>query len=378
MSQLVAPLGTKSVRYRYAYLEVEPGGGSSYFDDAVLNQISGPLAPVISSLFPQNMIFVNPSDGISFNVSSPSGFTINSNAIGLVVNGVNVSGSLAISGSSSNQNVTYHGLQSNLTYTASITVTEDFNLTASANMYFETTWVGVPPVTYLWEAEDFDFNSGMYLNNPDLCNASGDPNCYFGKVGVQDIDEHKDNNAAQNHSYRPDDAIGIAASGDYFRKNLFAAARPDYCINPFNYSEWVNYTRDWPNSTNWVIARLATDVGMSGSLTLSVVNPDTTTTDLGTFTNASGRGWTTYDNVYLKGTDGNNANIILNGKATLRVTSYPGGNLLPGFFMLVAAQLDLPILSGMYPTGTQPSNQPTPSASRWPHWEAVFRRMASR
>src|ERR1019366_1736334 len=70
--------------------------------------------------------------------------------------------------------------------------------------------------------------------------------------------------------------------------------------------------------------------------------------------NASGRGWTTYDNVYLEDSNGNNANIILNGKATLRVTSYPGGNLLPGFFMLVAAQLDLPILSGMYPTGTHP------------------------
>ena len=99
------------------------------------------------------------------------------------MNGVDVSGSLAISGSSSNKNVTYYGLQSNSTYTASITVTDTFNLTASANTYFETTWVGVPPVIYLWEAEDFDFTNGMYLNNPDLCSASGNPNCYFGKVG---------------------------------------------------------------------------------------------------------------------------------------------------------------------------------------------------
>ena len=153
-------------------------GGSCYFDSAVLNQVSGPIPPVISSLFPLNMIFVNPSDGISFNVSSPSGFTINNSAIGLVVNGVNVSGSLAISGSSSNKNVSYHGLQSNLTYTASITVTDAFNLTASANTYFETTWVGVPPVLYLWEAEDFDFTNGMYFNHPTLCNTIGSPNCY--------------------------------------------------------------------------------------------------------------------------------------------------------------------------------------------------------
>src|SRR5678816_4525614 len=96
----------------------------------------------------RNMIFVNPADGISFNVSSPGGFTINNSSIGLTVNGVNVSGSLNITGSSSNKNVSYLGLQSNLTYNVSITVTDSFNLTASASTYFETTWVGVPRVLY--------------------------------------------------------------------------------------------------------------------------------------------------------------------------------------------------------------------------------------
>ena len=73
---------------------------------------------------------------------------------------------------------------------------------------------------------------------------------------------------------------------------------------------------------------------------------------MGTFTITSGHGWSTFDNVYLKDTNGNNAIVILNGKTTLRVTS--GGNLLPNFFMLVAAQVDLPQLSNVYPTGTHP------------------------
>jgi hypothetical protein len=350
VSQLVAPLGSKIVRYRFAYSQAGIHG-SGAFDDAILNQIGGPIPPVITNLFPVNMIFVNPSDGITFNVNSPSGFTINNGAIGMVVNGVNVSGSLVISGSSSNKNVAYHGLQSNLTYTASITVTDAFGLTASANTSFETTWVGVPPVTYLWEAEDFNFTNGMYINNPALCSADGNPNCYFGKVGVEGVDEHNLNGGG-SHLYRPDDPMGTAASGDLVRKNLFEAARLDYCINPFNSSEWVNYTRDWPNSTNWVIARLATDVGLNGTLTLSVVNPDASTTDLGTFTINGGHGWSSFDNVYLKDTNGNNALVLLNGKQTLRVTS--GGNLLPNFFMLVAAQADLPQLSSVYPTGTHP------------------------
>ena len=348
VSQLVAPLGTTTVRYRFVYVQVANGGGSCFFDSADLNQVSGPVPPVISSLFPLNMIFVNPGDGITFNVSSPSGFTINDSSIKLVVNDVDVSGSLVINGSSSNKNVAYYGLQSNLTYTASITVTDSFNLTASANTYFETTWVGVPPVLYLWEAEDFDFMNGLYYNHPALCNTIGSPNCYFGTVGVEGVDEHS-NGTAPNHVYRPDDAVGTLISGDYGRKDHVLAGVFDYRIDPFNYGMWLNYTRDWSNATYWVIGRLSTDIGLSGTLTLSNC---TTATDLGTFSITGGHGWSTFDNVYLKDPNGNNALVTLNGKQTLRLTS--GGNLLPNFFMLVAAQADLPQLSNVYPTGTRP------------------------
>jgi hypothetical protein len=355
VSQLAAPLGTTKVRYRYAYLQVGTEGGAAFLDDAVLNQVSGFVPPVITNLFPVNMIFVNPSNGITFNVNSPSGLTINTNGIHLVVNGVDVSGSLVISGSPSSKNAAYHGLQSNLTYTVSISVTDASNLTASASTYFETTWVGVPAYTYLWEAEDWDFtigtNSGLYVDFPNLCNACCQTNCYFGQVGTEFVDE-LNVHYGPYHVYRPDDFEGTAQSGDYTRPNLYAADRTDYCINPFNSTEWVNYTRDWPNSTNWIIARLATDVGLSGSLTLSVVNPDLTTTNLGTFTINGGLGWTTYEFVYLKDTKGNNVNVILNGKETLQVTS--GGNLLPTFYMLVPAVLDLPLLSNLNPTGTHP------------------------
>ena len=87
------------------------------------------------------MIFVNPNDGLSFNVNSPSGFTINNNAIHLTVNGSDVSGALVISGSASSKNVSWSGLQSNQTYTASISVTDSAGLSVNANTYFETTWV---------------------------------------------------------------------------------------------------------------------------------------------------------------------------------------------------------------------------------------------
>ena len=351
VSQLVAPPGTTKVRYRFVYVQAASEGGSCYLDSAVLDQVTGNVPPVIGNFFPLNMIFVNPSDGISFNVSSPSGATINNSGIGLVLNGTNVSASLAISGTASSKNVTYHGLQSNMVYTASVTVTDVFNLTASASTYFETTWVGVPPILYLWEAEDFDFANGMYYNHPALCNTVGTPNCYFGTVGVEGVDEHS-TGTAPNHQYRPDDAVGTLISGDYARKDHFLAGVFDYRIDPFNGTMWLNYTRDWTNGTYWVIGRLSTDVGLNGALTLSVVNPDTTTTELGTFAINGGLGWSTFQNVYLRDFNGNNALVTLNGKQTLQLTS--GGNLLPNYFMLVAAQADQPVLSKMYPSGTHP------------------------
>jgi hypothetical protein len=349
VSQMVAPPGTAFVRYDFYYLQNTSEGGSCFFDNAVLNQGSGAVPPQISNLNPANEIFVPPTNGLHFNVSSASGNTFSNSAIHLVLNGTDVSSSLAFTGTASNKNVSYSGLQSNLNYTATITVTDSFHLTASASTYFQTTWVGIPPVMYLWEAEDWDFASGMFIDVPDLCNAAGDPNCYFGKVGTVGVDEQTPGYTG-NHLYRAGDLICTSSSGDYTRPNLAAAARIDYAINPYVTGDWIDYTRDWPAGTFWMIGRLAT--AASGTLAVSLVNTDSTTTALGTFTINNGPGYSTYQSIFLLDTNNNKVNLSLNGKATLRVTS--GGNLLPTFFALVTATADLPILSGMYPTGTRP------------------------
>jgi hypothetical protein len=349
-ANLVAPPGTTTVRYRFAYLQYENEGGSCYFDDPALNLSVGSYPPVISNIFPQNMIFVPPSNGLSFDVSSPSGSTIDSNAIHLVLNGVDVSSSLAISGSSSNKAVSYQGLQSNMNYNASIAVTDVSNLSASASTYFQTRWVGIPPILYLWDAEDFDFTNGMFIDDPDLCNAPGNANCYYGTVGTPGVDE-SGSSVSTSHLYRPADEMNIDVSGDYYRENLYLADRTDYEINPFNFGEWVNYTRAFTDGTYWMIGRLATDINLSGYLTVSEVASGATN-ELGTFTITNGLGWTVFENVFLLDTNGNKVNLKLSGKTTLEVAS--GGNLLPNFFALVVATPDIPILSGMYPDGTHP------------------------
>ncbi|MGH8022844.1 MAG: hypothetical protein ACRED1_04645, partial [Limisphaerales bacterium] len=358
VSQLVAPPGTALVRYRFCALWSGMEGGSVYFDTPALDQLSGPEPPAISGINPQNEIFVPPGPGLTFNAVSPSGVAINNSGIQLMLNGNDVSSGLVISGAASSKTATYYGLQSNTVYNAVISVTDSSGLKSTANATFQTTWVGVPAPSYVWEAEDFDFNGGSFIDNPDICVTAGDPDCYFGQVGEQGVDEFSTGTPPAQFYRGAADGIGTQPSGDYSRPDLSAAGRPDFCINPFNgnpsYSgaEWVNYTRDWPDSTNWIIARLATDVGLSGSIQLSLVTGDATNV-LGSFTIPNGQGWTSFEFAYLMSTDGvNKANVVLNGKETLRATS--GGNLLPTFFMLVPGEPDLPVLRNLYPTGAHP------------------------
>jgi hypothetical protein len=363
VNQVVAPAGTASVVYRYCYLQFLSEGGSSYFDDADLEQLTGPLPLTINNLNPQNEIFVAPSNGISFDVSSPSGH-INTNAIHLVLNGNDVSSSLAFSGSISNWTVFYNGLQSNTAYNVSITATDSFNFKVSANTTFQTTWLGVQAPSYIWEAEDWDFTNGMFYDNPDLCNAPGGANCYFGVVGVSNVDEYVTAPPPAQFYRGATDGIGTKPSGDYSRPNLFAAGRVDYCINPFigdplydAGSEWVNYTRDWPSSTNWIVGRFANGASLVGTVQMSVINGGVTNI-AGTFTMnpypPANPSFTAYQYVYLEQTNGSGqlATVVLNGKETLQMTS--GGNLLPTFYMLVPAIPDLPYMTTIYPDGKHP------------------------
>ena len=356
VSQLVAPTGTVRVRYRLCDYFNVGDGGSLYFDDAAFQLVSGPPPPVISDLNPQNEIFVPPSSGLSFNATSPNGLTINNSGIQVTLNGSNVSSSLVISGTASSKNVTYNNLQSNATYNATITVTDTSGLQSSVNSFFETTWVGVPAYTYLWEAEDFDFSGGMFINDPDLCNEAGtDTNCYFGQVGENNVDEFSTGTPPAQFYRGASDGIGVQPSGDYSRPNLTTADRVDYCINPFNSTEWVNYTRNWPASTNWIIGRFANG-GTAGGDSLSLITP-TSTNLLGNFEVSTTPSWSTFGFFYLISTDGvNRAAVVLNGKETLQLTAGYNGvaNALPTFFMIVPGVTDLPILTGLYPDGNHP------------------------
>ena len=342
-NQLVAPAGTTYARYQHNLSQVLWGGGSTFLDDATLNQVSGPVPPAISSVYPGNML--QASNHISFNVTSPSSTPINNSGIQLVVNGTDVSGSLTITGTASSKSVLYTGLTPNtFPYTASIFVTDAVGLTASTTMNFDTIHA-----SYLWEAEDYDFTSGHYLNHP-ILSSTPQSESYFGTVGVSNVDYGKVGTSG-GHVYRSGDPTGTGASGDYARQNFLDAqvtnpAIIDYTVGYIAVNDWLNYTRDYPTGTFNIYARLA---GGSGATTLSLDDVTTpgVTNNLGIFA-FSGSDWGAYQYVPLVDTNGNLLPFPFNGHRILRTTLTSGGEN-QNFFMLVPAQTGLPFLSNISP-----------------------------
>ncbi|HXJ44274.1 MAG TPA: hypothetical protein VNH18_33615, partial [Bryobacteraceae bacterium] len=166
----------------------------------------------------------------------------------MTLNGTNVSSQLVITGSALTKSVVLPGLQTNQVYNVVVSVTDANGSSASSTLKFDTY---VP--SFLWEAEDWDFDSAQYFNNPVL-SSTVQANSYFGRVGVQNVDENETDNAGLGdgppaaHAYRTNDLTAAGLANDVPRQKFLDAAvgNPDikdYGVSYFNSGEWVNYTR---------------------------------------------------------------------------------------------------------------------------------------
>ena len=345
---LVAPAGTVKVRFQQNLYQLLFGGGSCYFDDATLNQISGPVPPLITQVYPGNLLFA--SNHISFHVTSASSSPINNSDIHLVVNGTDVSASCSFSGSTPDITVTYNGIASGVTaYTASISVTDGFGFTANATMNFDT----INP-SYVWEAEDYDFTNGLYINTP-LLSSTPQPGSYYGTAGVLGVDfTGNGNNVSAPNLYRTNDFAGIGFASETARQKFLTAQLTDpgvndYVIGFIRIGDWMNYTRNYPPGTYNIYARLAGGAGATVVALSNVVSG----TLLGNF-QFSGSDWGAYNYIPMVDTDGNLLPLTFDGsKQTLSVSLVSGGDNM-NFFMLVPAQVGQPLLSNISPAnGTQ-------------------------
>ncbi len=151
-----APTGTRKLKVEIC---CSGGNGSIWFDNASLTAPIDP--PVIANVYPNGTMLLQATNKLSFTAHSAA--PINGSGVQVVLNGVDVSGSLAFAGSgTTNISVSYTGLASNRLHTAVITVTDPVNLSTFTTVNFDT----YAPL-FTWEAEDYDYNYGQYINHAD-------------------------------------------------------------------------------------------------------------------------------------------------------------------------------------------------------------------
>lgn len=321
--------------------------------------------PSISGTYPNGAVLFQPTNKLVFTASSAV-TTINTNSITLTLNGTNVSSSLVFSGGPSTWNVSYAGVLLNSAYTAVISVTDANGNSSSSSFKFDT----YNPVFQV-EAEDYDFSSGLYIDNPWPTTGAA-ANSYFGRLGVTSIDESVNGAVppyagANPANYRDPDPTACTPVTDTARQQFLDAGAPDYNVGHLGIFFWQNYTKTWPAGTFNVYARVAS----------AAINPvtqhmgfDKVTSGWGTgnqfiehiggFTVPSSGGWSAYLYVPLMDQFGNYANVTVGGTNTFRATlgrslgiNYPGdavnGGININFYMLVAARTDLPRIDGVYP-----------------------------
>jgi hypothetical protein len=310
--------------------------------------------PILSGVYPDGAVQFQPTNQFAFGASSAAG--INSNAIQVTLSGTNITlhfttnlyrtNGLIVTGTPSSWNVVYPGLVTNASYVATVTVVDQNNNSASTTVRFDT----YNP-SFVWEAEDYDYNNGQFINTPQT-------NGYAGLAGVSGVD-FVNLTDPETFIYRPSGG-GVAdqPNGDTPpRRPYVGSGLTDYNVGWFDSSEWANYSRNYPGGTYNVFVRAANGQAASaGSLILSQVTsgvgtPSQTLTNLGTAAIPPTSGWQTYDWMPFRDGAGNLLKFTGGGLATLRITSAGGQN--PNYYMMIPANTNLPIITQVYPDGTK-------------------------
>ena len=294
----------------------------------------------LDGIYPDGAAHFQATNRFSFTASSASG--ISTNNIVVTLNGMNISSNLVFTGSSTSWNVSYSGLAPNATYTVTLQVTDNNGSVATTTVTFDT----FSPANFTWQAEDYDFNSGQYIDNP-MPTSIPAVNSYFGQSGTISVDyDYMQTVAGETFLYRPSDYIGTQLSADTLLPGYVTAQQADgaanYNVAFWQTNAWMNYTRTFPTGNFIVYGRLAGGgvVGLPYTNALYEVTSgwgtaNQTTNLLGTFQGV-GAGPQAWQWVRLSDNNGQPAVLSLSGTNTLRVATL-SGNANADFFMLVPA-----------------------------------------
>jgi hypothetical protein len=298
--------------------------------------------------------FHSPATIASFAVKSP---TVGVAPAGIVVtmNGSNVTSQLGLTGNNNDRTVTLPALAANTFYRVNITVTD------LGGFQFTQAWVFNTFANSLFfiEGEDYNFDGGQFLDNPQLSSVPG-PDNYLDRLSTEGIDVHQTNTPALAQ-YRIGDIVGTAVSLDELRADYVAAkiADPgvaDYMARDHANTEWLNYTRTFPSGTYRVFARLAKAGTVPVVLQLDEVTSGSTTASqtlapLGSFRRAPTGSDADYEFVPLTDAVGKEVGVPLSGVKTLRLTMVSGtaGVNLNYFVFVPISGTQAPFLAAVSP-----------------------------
>jgi hypothetical protein len=253
-------------------------------------------APQVINRVPVSYKNFHPAaSGITFNATTlTTTNNINTAAIKLYLNGVDVSAGLVISGPTTNASVSYFGLVSNTVYDASIVLQDALGRRTTNQWTFDTfsdAYLADTNVCKTIECEDYDFYGGQFIPDPpasgyanyDVANGTGTyinlGSGYVEQYGYNanggsppsDYFDYDTSPQSQEDMYRHSDDVGTqqgnwgswvsANNTQYYYSQTYDTQRSkyastnatlqEYVVMKTEGGEWLNYTRIFDGSKNY-------------------------------------------------------------------------------------------------------------------------------
>ncbi len=297
--------------------------------------------------------YVSPASTASFSVVSSIGVPVTN--ISVTVNGSNIVSQLAFSGNNQNRTVTLPPLVADAFYNVNISVQDAQSNIVTAPWKFSTLVSNI----FSFEAEDYNFNSGQFIDNP-LISSYDSPSNYFDRLGVQGIDFNQ-LNTPNLTLYRIGDQAGTALCPDamepaYIQAQISDPGVTNYMVVNNMDTEWLNYTRTFPTGTYRIYARLANPGLLPAVMRLDEVTSGSTTASqtiapIGSFINPPTASASSFAFVPLTDALGQARGVSFNGVDTLRLTFVSAGtNVNLDYFILVPnSGTQVPFLASISP-----------------------------
>lgn len=315
--------------------------------------------------------FYPAASGITFNATTlTSTNTINTNALKLFLNGLDVSSALSISGPATNLSVSYSGLASNAVYDARIELQDALGRRTTNAWTFDTFSDNYleSPVSKNIECEDYDFEDGDFIDPPLASgyrtDGTGPLNSnvgYVDKVGTAGVDFFDRRTGPEIGAYanyamfRPMDAVGteqgkvnylyvdnFTATLDYSVNRTYDTQRQKYFVEDpalqeyevvqTTGEEWLNYTRAF-SSSNYYNVYLRYACGYSQQVSLDEIGAGPATNNIGIFSASNDLTLNHFRYAPLLDEVGKLAVVNLSGTNTLRLTVL-GADINPTKFAL--------------------------------------------